>query len=61
VLDNEGVKTGDYLCFFDDYYYWGRRYIKVLHLPDKKDLKTIKDIDNFIYTFSRDKYDEKVL
>jgi S1-C subfamily serine protease len=61
ILDDRGVKQGDYIGFLSDFFWDKTRYIEILHLPEGKPLSSLKNIEEYIYYMRKDKYDENIL
>ena len=56
-----GVKPGDSLGILSDMYENLTRYIQVIHLPQDKLLKELKNLSDYIYKVKGYKYNENIL
>ncbi|MBN2439686.1 MAG: trypsin-like peptidase domain-containing protein, partial [Spirochaetales bacterium] len=58
---NMGVKIGDSIGILFNVYENLTRYIRVVHLPQDKSIKDLKNLSDYIYNVKKDKYDENIL
>jgi S1-C subfamily serine protease len=61
IFYNMGVKPGDSIGILLDIYKNLRRHIQVIHLPQDKSLKELKNLSDYIYNVKSHKYNKNIV